>query len=316
MWFQEYIDKYVDTLIFDPEKKMVSWVLNGICTADSITNEVLSAYCRRSPERFHSSLFRHDDGNVRVSDIYSWAMHASKTHDILMTTIGRYQCCTMNISLHPCEPLDENVIDELREDCEDVTMALMNADNSRTMNKTYVLLRQLPGRLTTNEPYMGFPVAPKAMYRNRDKYIETLVFDLPNNTVSWMQDGICTADSVTNTTLREYIRNHPHSFHAPELSGEQEVGVSELFVWATLSDGERDPFRMHILTSKVGELVFCTLSVILHPVDETNVVDPILDDWNQVKQFVHEANQKKTLVKNLQLLLTFPGYDETGERSF
>jgi len=264
----------------------------------------------------HSLLLRNEDGNVSVSDICAWAVHASKTHDILMTTMGKYRCCTMNLSLHPCVS-PEGIVDEVREDGDDVAMALMNADNSRTMNKTYALLHQLPGRLMTNEPYQeGIPSAPKAVYRDRDKYIETLIFDPTNNTVSWMQDGICTADSVTDKKLREFIHNHLQEFHASELSEEPGVGFPELFTWATLSEGERDPFRMHILPSKVGDLVFCTLNVILHPVDGTNVVDPALDDWNLVKQIVHEADQKKTLEKVLPLLLIFPGYDAEGGRSF
>lgn len=142
----------------------------------------------------------------------------------------------------------------------------------------------------TIEPYLGFPVAPKGVYRDRDKYIETLVFDPAENTVSWMQDGICTANSVPDEELREVTRTNPPEFHTLKLCGRQEVGFSELLTWATLSEEERDPFHMHILTSKVGELIFCTLNVILHPVDGSKVVDLVLDDWNLVKRFVHEAD--------------------------
>ena len=38
MWHHEYIDKYVDTLVFDPAENTVSWVLDGICAADSISD--------------------------------------------------------------------------------------------------------------------------------------------------------------------------------------------------------------------------------------------------------------------------------------
>ena len=231
----------------------VSWVLDGICAADSISDEVLLAYCRRSPLWFYSPLLRHDDGTVRFSDIHALAVHEAETNDILMTTFGRYRCCTINLALHPCET-PEGVVDELREDWDHVALSLMNAENSKTMNQNYGLLFRQPGRLMTIEPYQdGIPLAPKPVYTDRDKYIETLIFDPSNNTVSWMQDGIC--------------------------------------------------------------LIFCTLNVLLHPIDGTNAFDPVLDDWNQVKQIVHEADKKKTLAKNLPLLLTFAGYDAEGGRS-
>ena len=94
-----------------------------------------------------------------------------------MTTIGRYRCCTMNLALHPCET-HEWVFDELREDWDHVALALMNTENSRKMNQTYVLLRQLFGRLLMcNEPYQdALLISLKQVYTDYDKYIETLVF--------------------------------------------------------------------------------------------------------------------------------------------
>ena len=316
MWYHEYIDKYVDTLVFDPAENTVSWVMDGICTADSISDEILSEYCRKSPRWFYSSLLRHEDGVVSVSDIHAWAVHAAETNDILMTTIGRYRCCTINLALHPCET-PEGVVDELREDCGGVTLSLWNADDSRTMRRFSPQKSQMLGNLMHNEPYQdGLPLAPKQVYTDRDKYIETLVFDPSNNTVSWMQDGICTTDTVSEEALRECFRSHSLPFYSPRLSDKDTFGFAALFEWGRQSAGEnRNEHALHILTSTVGNLVFCTLNVLLHPLDGTNAFDPVLDDWNQVKQIVHEADKKKTRAKNLPLLLTFAGYDAEGGRS-
>lgn len=316
MWHHEYIDKYVDTLVFDPAENTVSWVLDGICAADSISDEVLLAYCRRSPLWFYSPLLRHDDGTVRFSDIHALAVHEAETNDILMTTFGRYRCCTINLALHPCETPEE-VVDELREDWDHVALSLMNAENSKTRGQNYGLLYLMPGRLMTNEPYQdGIPLAPKPVYTDRDKYIETLIFDPSNNTVSWMQDGICTADSVSEEALRECFRSHSLPFNSPRLSDKDTFSFAALLEWGRQSAGKNmNEYALHIHTSTVGGLIFCTLNVLLHPIDGTNAFDPVLDDWNQVKQIVHEADKKKTLAKNLPLLLTFAGYDAEGGRS-
>ena len=88
MWHHEYIDKYVDTLVFDPAENTVSWVLDGICAADSISDEVLLAYCRRSPLWFYSPLLRHDDGTVRFSDIHALELLEDGTKRLIFTNFG------------------------------------------------------------------------------------------------------------------------------------------------------------------------------------------------------------------------------------
>ncbi|HJK61223.1 MAG TPA: hypothetical protein O0X90_05690 [Methanocorpusculum sp.] len=167
------------------------------------------------------------------------------------------------------------------------------------------------------KPYQdGIPLAPKPVYTDRDKYIETLIFDPSNNTVSWMQDGICTADSVSEEALRECFRSHSLPFNSPRLSDKDTFSFAALLEWGRQSAGKNmNEYALHIHTSTVGGLIFCTLNVLLHPIDGTNAFDPVLDDWNQVKQIVHEADKKKTLAKNLPLLLTFAGYDAEGGRS-